>query len=429
MIKKLFLSTFLSFTLVSNWAQDVAYARMLIDSLASPTMYGRAYVMQGDSLAAAVIASQYKIIGLQAFNSDYYQPFTLNVNTYPGKVEFSVNGKLLVPGKTFAVNPGSHTDKGIYPVRTFNRKMFDKPCRSKRFGKRNYANHYIFYDIDTRAIKSRDTLRIIDSLIKNNVFGSRGGIFPKPTISWHVWARPMSENPFTAFNVHRNQIVGKIKNIEVDVEAVYRTDYVTRNVIGFIPGRMSPDSFLVVSAHYDHLGMMGRETVFPGANDNASGTAMLLDLARHYSLPENRPHYSMAFMAFSGEEAGLHGSKYYTEKPFFPLENIKFLVNLDMVGTGSDGLLVFNATTDTARVEIIEAINAKKGYVKEIRRRGVSRSSDHYYFHQNGVPSFFLLTTGGEHKHYHDIHDRPEALTLNRYNDVFRLITDFLGTF
>ena len=76
---------------------------------------------------------------------------------------------------------------------------------------------------------------------------------------------------------------------------------------------------------------MGKDTFFPGANDNASGVSMLLNLAKYYKAhPAN---YSIAFIFFSGEEAGLLGSKYYSEHPIFPLSKIKFLVNLVLLGT------------------------------------------------------------------------------------------------
>ncbi len=429
MVKKfLFLILSASFSF-SSAAQDVGYARMLIDSLASPQMFGRGYANKGDSLAAAFISAQFSKIGLQANGRDYYQPFVLDINTFPENVSLKINNKSLEPGKEFVVSPGSHADKGIYRVRTFDRKTYDKPCKFRKFRKQNHSDHYIFYDIDTRTIKSKDSLRIIDSLIKNNSFNARGAIFPKQSVSWHSWARPLSNTPFTTLDVKRDQIPIRLKEVAVDVDNVFLQNYTTRNVIGFISGRVQPDTFLVITAHYDHLGLMGKSTYFPGANDNASGTAMLIDLARHFRMPQNQPYYSMAFMAFSGEEAGLRGSKFYTENPLFPLNRIKFLLNLDMVGTGSDGLLVFNATADTTRAKIIEAINAEKGYVKEIRRRGESRSSDHYYFHQNKVPAFFLLTVGSEHRFYHDLYDRRESLTLSKYKDVFSLITDFLNTF
>lgn len=409
--------------------QNRDYARDLIDTLASPHMYGRGYVNKGDSLAAAFIAQEFELHGLEPFEEDYYQSFNLNVNTFPGAVEVVLNGNRLMPGTQMAVSAASHPDHGEYRIREMKRKTLDHARRLKRFNRRDNSNHYIFYNFNMREIRSRDTLRMIDSLIRNNVAGSRGVLFSKPAISWHAWARPMNEDPFTAIDIHRDHLPKRPKKLAVNIEASWIDDYETRNVIGYIPGKSEPDSFLVFTAHYDHIGMMGKETVFPGANDNASGTAMLIDLARHYSEPDNHHKYSLAFMAFSGEEAGLLGSKHYTENPSFPLENIKFLINLDMVGTGSDGLLVFNGTTDTLRFELMENINEQNQYLKELKMRGVSRSSDHYYFHEKGVPAFFLLTIGNEHRHYHNIYDTREAVPLTKYNEVFRLITDFSDTF
>ena len=89
---------------------------------------------------------------------------------------------------------------------------------------------------------------------------------------------------------------------------------------------------------------MGKDVYFPGANDNASGVAMLLNLANYYSKKENQPKCSIAFIAFAGEEAGLLGSKYFSEHPLIPLNKMKFLVNLDLLGTGDEGMMVVNAT-------------------------------------------------------------------------------------
>lgn len=427
--KKLTLAVFVLLIATGSIAQDRNYAKKLIDSLASPLMFGRGYVNNGDSLAAAFIASQFEKNGLKSFGTDFYQPFRLSVNTFPARVGVKLNNVALMPGSDFSVSASSHADHGVYPIRVMNRKMLDKSRRLQRFNSKDNSRHYVFFDFDMRAIQSRDTLRMIDSLVRNNVAGSRGAIFSRPAVSWHAWAKEMSDEPFTAIDVHRDQIPKKLRTIDLDIVNAWLPDYVTRNVIAWVPGKSEPDSFLVITAHYDHLGMMGQETLFPGANDNASGTAMLIDLARHYSLPENHHDYSLAFMAFSGEETGLLGSKHYTENPYFPLARIKFLVNLDMVGTGSDGLLVFNGTTDSVRLETMNFINDQKKYLKELRVRGESPSSDHYYFYEKGVPAFFLLTMGSEHRHYHNIYDTREAVPLTKYNEVFRLITDFFDTF
>jgi len=120
---------------------------------------------------------------------------------------------------------------------------------------------------------------------------------------------------------------------------------------------------------------MGSKTYYPGANDNASGTSMVLDLARHYSLPENKPEYSIVFITFSGEEAGLFGSKYFAENPLFPIEDIKLVVNLDMIGSGSEGITVVNGTLyDTLMVQM-QQINKENNYLTNIKLRGESCNS------------------------------------------------------
>ena len=109
-----------------------------------------------------------------------------------------------------------------------------------------------------------------------------------------------------------------------------------------VKGTAQPDSFIFITAHYDHLGGMGKDTYFPGANDNASGDALLLSLAKYYVAHPAK--YSIGFILFAGEEAGLVGSKYYTENPIVPLKNIRFLINTDLAGTGDEGITVVNAT-------------------------------------------------------------------------------------
>lgn len=418
-----------SFIVATSYTQNPDYARSLIDTLASPAMFGRGYNNKGDSIAAAFIATQFRHWGLQPFGEDYYQPFTLSVNTFPGTVSLRVNEKELLPGSEFVVGAASHADSGEYQVKVLHSRKLNNSRRLNRFNNRDHSASYILFMPDKKPETSRDTWRRIDSMVQSNAAQARGVIIPRSAISWHVHAREMGKKKYTTFSILENALPRKPKKINVNIETSWLEDYVTYNVIAWIPGKIQPDSFLVVSAHYDHLGMMGTQTLFPGANDNASGTAMLLDLARHYSLPENQPVYSIAFMAFAGEETGLLGSKFYTENPYFPLEKIKFLINLDMVGTGSDGLLVFNGTTDSLRFETMRRINEEQGYLKELRIRGESRSSDHYYFYKNGVPTFFLLTIGNEHRHYHNIYDTGESVPLTKYSEVFRLITDFFSTF
>ena len=180
------------------------------------------------------------------------------------------------------------------------------------------------------------------------------------------------------------------------------------------------------SAHYDHLGMMGETATFNGANDNASGVAMMLTLMKYFS--ENNPEYSVLFIAFGGEEAGLVGSKYYVQNPIIPLKKMKFLYNVDMMGTGSEGIQVVNSTEHPKEFERLKKINEKYNLVKEIKPRGKAANSDHYWFEEAGVPTFFSYTLGGV-TYYHDIQDRPETLPLTEFDDLHTLIVKFVNSF
>ena len=170
--------------------------------------------------------------------------------------------------------------------------------------------------------------------------------------------------------------------------------------------------------------MMGQNAMFKGANDNASGIAMMLNMVEYYSDEKNRGKYSIAFMAFAGEEAGLMGSFHYVNEPLFPLENIRFLINVDLMGTGEDGVTIVNGAIHEDAFNSMVSINETNQYLKRIKKRGKAANSDHYPFSEKGVPAFFLYTMGGITA-YHDIYDLPETLPLTEFEDVFRLIRDF----
>jgi aminopeptidase YwaD len=169
--------------------------------------------------------------------------------------------------------------------------------------------------------------------------------------------------------------------------------------------------------------------MFPGASDNATGTAMMLELARYYAA--NPAKYSMVFIAFAGEEAGLVGSKYFTEHPLVPLEQIRFLLNLDIMGDATDGISIVNGKTHEAAYKTLAELNAtgENGFsFKEVRQGGAAANSDHYHFTEKGVPAFFIFTMGGK-GYYHDIWDKAENVTLKNVPALGSLIKRFIATF
>ncbi|MCF6184206.1 MAG: M20/M25/M40 family metallo-hydrolase, partial [Bacteroidales bacterium] len=207
-------------------------------------------------------------------------------------------------------------------------------------------------------------------------------------------------------------------------DSKYYSRLETKNIIAYVKGKT--DTSIVFSAHYDHLGTMGKTVFFPGANDDGSGVAMLLNLAKYFS-KQKKPKYNIVFMFFSGEELGLLGSRYYTQHPIFPLSKIKFLINLDMVGSGDKGITVVNGTVFKDRFNKLVEINDTKNYLPEIKIRGKAANSDHYFFFEEGVPSFFIYTLG-KYKEYHNIFDTPERLPLSKFEELMNLLIDFTNT-
>ena len=234
--------------------------------------------------------------------------------------------------------------------------------------------------------------------------------------TWSI-SREVAEFPILEL---KDSLIWDADSVYLDVENVFLRDIVTHNVIGSISGLKKKS--IIISAHYDHLGMMGK-ALFPGANDNASGVAMLLSLANYFS--DKSPKYNLVFIAFGAEEAGILGSKYYVENPLFPLDDIKFVLNLDIMGTGDEGITVVNGLLHKKQFKQLTSINKKQEYLSKIKIRGRAANSDHYWFSQLGIPSFFIYTMGGI-KAYHDVYDRSETLPMSEFNDLFHLLIDFI---
>ncbi|MDX1429906.1 MAG: M28 family peptidase, partial [Rhodothermales bacterium] len=192
----------------------------------------------------------------------------------------------------------------------------------------------------------------------------------------------------------------------VEVNPVIATGY---NVGGIIRGTSHRDRIIVVGAHYDHLGLGGPGSLAPdavephnGADDNASGTAVLLGLAEHFARPENRPSATIVFVGFSGEEMGLLGSDHFASEPPFDLSNVIAMINFDMVGRLDEGKLQRLGTeTATEFTDILD--EAAAGRDLTVSRVGDGYGpSDQTSFYSRGVPVLHFFS--GTHSQYH----RPE---------------------
>ncbi len=362
---------------VSCFSQDMPYARKIVDTLTSPFFWGRGYTNDGMKKAADLIAGEMKSFGIVPVNgSSYFQDLSYPVNTFPGKMEVNINGKDLIPGVDFIVSGESTHAKGK--------------------GSLQQKDSTSFIDVKNRII-----IQLEDKL---------------------TWSPAPEEADYTAIQVDKKSISGVPSFIKVNIENKFVKDYKAVNIAGMIQGTKYPDSFIVITAHYDHLGGMGDRTYFPGANDNASGTSMLLNLAKYYAAHPQK--YSIVFLAFAGEEIGLVGSKYFTEHPLFKLKQVKFLVNLDLVGTGDEGITVVNATEYKKEFDALVDLNKQNNLLVAVNARGKAANSDHYWFTEKGVPAFFIYTLGGI-KAYHDVFDKSATLPFTDYADLFKLLVMF----
>ena len=400
--------------------QNKVFAKEIVKTLTSEDYAGRGYVNDGHNKAANFIAEKFKEFGLEGFDSDYKQEFQIDVNTFNGSSDVKIDGKLMYAGVDFIVDPSCPSVKGKYDLVWLNPKIVGNTNKMMKFSSKDFKNSFLI--IDKTGITDSTQLDFLNGMIYNP-FNAKGiVIVQNKKFTWGISKR---QHNYPILYIKKNLISFSNKKIELNIDATLKQGEITQNVLGYVKGTEKPDSFIVFSAHYDHIGMLGEDAIFPGANDNASGTSMIIDLARHYALPENKPKTSILFIAFGAEEVGLLGSKFYVQKPYFPLEKILFQINTDIMGTGDDGITMVNATKNPDIYQAFKKINDKKQYLKRIKKRGKAANSDHHPFDKKGVKAIFLYTMGGS-KAYHDIYDTGENLTLSKYNEVFQLITDFI---
>lgn len=198
----------------------------------------------------------------------------------------------------------------------------------------------------------------------------------------------------------------------------------SENIWAFIEGSEKPNEIVVVSAHYDHIGTKNGE-VYNGADDDGSGTVALLEIAKVFQKAKeegNGPKRSILFLHVTGEEHGLHGSRYYSENPLFPLANTIVDINIDMIGRRDDfhkdsNNYIYLIGSDYLSTDLFKACEEANKYVnlkidyKYNDKKDPNRfyyRSDHYNFAKHNIPSVFLFN--GTHIDYHQASDEPDKI-------------------
>lgn len=208
----------------------------------------------------------------------------------------------------------------------------------------------------------------------------------------------------------------------------------TANVVALLPGAdpVLRTEYVIVGAHYDHLGWGGEDSLAPkqtgeihnGADDNASGVAGLLELAQALAAERHRLKRSILLVAFSGEEEGLLGSRYFVEHPPVPLERVIAMINLDMIGRLKDNtLIVYGLGTSPVWKPLLERLNEAARFKVTARDDGVG-PSDHTSFYLKDIPVLHFFT--GVHEDYHRPSDDVEKINAEGERRIVTLVRDIV---
>lgn len=396
--------------------QNIAHYKRVIKALSSAKYQGRGYAKDGANKAGKFLQKEFMKAGVDVV---LVQPFKLDINTFCGQMEMWADGRKLRAGVDFSMreySPGIHGTFPVYHVDTLN---FDADRMFADLAKPENANCLVacefWFTYRHKAAFSR--------LQKAGECTNAGLIY--------TW-----ESPIKFFKAYGHYVIDKpilwvtpeaidgVKNVRAEVDNKFLKDYECFNVIAKVEGQRH-DSCYVFTAHYDHIGNLGRKIFYAGANDNASGTAAIVTLAEHYA--KHRPPYDMYFIAFSGEDANLRGSTWYADHPVVPLRQIKYLFNIDMIGDNNPVQYCEVSDEGMRGFSLFEQINDREHYFKSLHRGELAANSDHYPFATRHVPCIFLENEKGDaFQYYHTIFDTYKTVRFDSYEPVFRLVHDFV---
>ncbi len=416
-------SSYAQYVRPAHTTPETRWLKHQITTLTGGNYFGRGYVSKGGEHAARYLVRMFRELGLSpvgigpAGDSIYSQAYTFPVNTFPDMVDLKINKTDLTPGVDYLVDASSPSfvRENMKVKRIDLGKINDTGAFSKAISGWHLDKYtYLLQNAD-------DYCKRTGTRLWHFAHALPAGAYIIPQHGKLTWTASTEVAQATVLYVEDTVLPKHVKKVSLNVHSVFLPASKNQNVIGTVPGEVA-DSFIVFTAHYDHLGMMGRNAMFNGASDNASGTAMMLYLASYFA--QHPQHYTMVFIAFSGEEAGLLGSEYFTAHPLIPLDHIKFLTNIDIMGDATEGITVVNATGQPKEMTLLQSLNAKNNYLPAVKARDNAPNSDHYMFTKKGVPAFFIFSNGGK-GYYHDVMDNAREVTLTNIDKAARLFIDF----
>ena len=435
--------------------------------LASDELAGRKPGTPGIEKAAMYITQQFKNIGLKPFGDTYRQTFKLLIGASLDKNNsLSANDKVLKLGSDFVPSEISANGKAAGKV------AFVGYGLDKNFGKASYdgidvKGKWLIIirgsidpaDKSARALLTGDYSKAMTAADK----GAVGVLFVNP--AWNkdekIEIRPLFSRAMGTVNIPvitispkvamsiinkpasyldkfpvDNEPASFVTEAVVTAETSFTLQYQnTSNLVGYLEGSdpKLKNEYIVIGGHYDHLGYGGPGSgsrkpdtiaIHNGADDNASGTAGVIELARRIKASNSAFGRSFIFINFSAEELGLIGSQYFVANPTVPIASIKGMINLDMVGRLKDELTI-EGTGSSAESDSILTILEKGRPFKVTRSAGAAGGSDHTSFYNKGIPVFFFFS--GMHYDYHTPTDKANLINYAGESQILDMAYDLAG--
>ncbi len=448
-------------------AQQVhgASAWKFVEQLVSEEYAGRLSGTKGADLASEWIANTFQSYGLNPGgnkeNTTFFQPFQISVYeahpptslslidkeqpiNYRYRKDFSVmpfSGSGLIKSQLVFAGYGiseEDSDYDDFEDIDLRGKIALILRRAPTFDNFGNISHYFSKKIELAKKNGAIGILFTDSPHERSPYSMNmkpahgtEGDFPIFYISHKVADTFLSKSSLSL-----SQIIEKINNqrspfsfsLDCTIEMNTRIEFsyaTTSNVIGYLPARAKTQDSMIVMAHYDHLGVDPIDKAhFAGANDNASGVGTLIEIARAMTHHCFTSDINIVFIAFSGEEQGLIGSFHYAKNPLFPLENIRAVFNMDMIGTGIGPLLA--GTSQNSFPELYGAIKTSADSLELdiiFNRELLYGGSDHVPFFRQNVPSVFFFRSnptgiGG----YHNPDDTLDTIDPNNLEEAGRIV-------
>lgn len=455
-----YLYAFLPFALLSNIvvAQKLNKKERKIEQnittsityLASDRLEGRLTGSEGEKLSADYIAVQFKKLGLKPMGTDgaYFQTFNITtLRMASDKSTMALGGGKLIQFKEFyplsiSANKGEYSGAtvdvgyGINSSKPLRNDYLNKEVKGKMVlinigspdGIHPHSDFITWHGIESRVNEA------IKQGAKAIAFYKDDSKITDPDGNLSLKIEPCSIPVVFVKKELKWLPPGADISISIDILAITEKGY---NVLAFKDNKAV--NTVVIGAHHDHLGrgQMGNSLsansseIHNGADDNASGTAGLLELARIFSKKKrwNKAN-NYLFIAFSGEEMGLLGSKHFVDHPTYPLAKINYMVNMDMIGkldSASKVLIINGIGTSPDWNKAISKIQLDSNRVKSIvTTEGGIGASDHTSFYLNKIPAVHFFT--GQHAHYHKITDDVSGINFKGEVFVIKYICEFIST-